>query len=234
MQPFPISYMPTVPPPCFSLRSRREVNAADSQNSRLVEHWQTDSPSLINARRDIRGTSRYQDMNPTPSRLYREDMRQSQPYVVEAENPARIQDHADIDAAMSRSFQEINTLTQALTSARSQSERDRLTSEISNRQDLYTALLQRKQQADIDNLTSNPYFEKYDVQGDTRNIIRELQSVVTEDIVDRGLEQSQKLIRRGMESRWLPAHFAESQGLDTLSAYDLMRPKFNKQEKTYH
>jgi hypothetical protein len=173
-------------------------------------------------------------MNPTPSRLYREDMRQSQPYVVEAENPARIQDHADIDAAMSRSFQEINTLTQALTSARSQSERDRLTSEISNRQDLYTALLQRKQQADIDNLTSNPYFEKYDVQGDTRNIIRELQSVVTEDIVDRGLEQSQKLIRRGMESRWLPAHFAESQGLDTLSAYDLMRPKFNKQEKTYH
>ena len=87
MQPFPIAYMPEVPPPCFSLRSRREVQATDLNNSRLVEHWQTDSPALTNSLRGVQGTSRYMDMSPTPSRLYREDMQQAQPYVVPSQDP---------------------------------------------------------------------------------------------------------------------------------------------------
>lgn len=234
MQPFPISYMPAVPPPCFSLRSRREVHAGDSQNSRLVEHWQTDSPSLINAPRNVRGVARYQDMNPTPSRLYRDDMSQSQPYVIATQNQDQIKQMADLDTAMANASSEIEKFGTMLAGTLIPDLRKKLQGEIDTQSQLISLLVQRKQQLNIDTLTSNPYFETYDVQGDTRNIMRELQSAVKEDIVDRGNEESQKLLRRGMESRWLPAHFAESQGLDTLSAYDLMRPKFNKQEKVYN
>ena len=86
---------------------------------------------------------------------------------------------------------------------------------------------------EIDTLSQNPYFEKYDVAGDSRNIVRELRGSVKEDIVDKGIRESQKLLRRELESRWMPARWAESAGLDNLSAYELMRPKFNEQARTY-
>jgi len=216
MQPFPIAYMPEIPPPCFSIRSRREVHAGDTNNSRLVEHWQTDSPALTNS---IRGTSRYQDMNPTPSRLYRENMQQAQPYVVDAHNPRLQQQIDEIEKAMANALKRIE-----------------LTKDVNilqQEQELYKVLVERRKQINVDNLSTNPYFDKYDVQGDTRNIIRELQSVIKEDIVDRGLEESQRLLRRGMENRWISSDEQAKQGLDSLTAYDLLRPKFNKQEKTY-
>ena len=96
MQRYP-SYTPSIPPPCFSLRSRRETNTMDSANSRLTEHWQTDSPSLTNSHRDIQATSRFQDTNPTPSRLYREDMRQAQPYVVPSAESEQVKQEQAIE-----------------------------------------------------------------------------------------------------------------------------------------
>ena len=215
--------MPEITPPCFTLRSRRETQTTDTNNSRFVEHWQTDAPSLINARRDVRGVDRYQDMNPTPSRLYREDMRQSQPFVIPLQNMLGIEEGMNLEKMIQKTLKEIERLIAAKDTG----------DDLKNQQELYRLLLQRRRQATVDSLTQNPYFEKYDVDGDTRNIIRELRSVVYEDIVDRGTAESQKLIRRGMENRWTPAHFAESQKLDSLNAYDLMRPKFNKQEKIY-
>ena len=218
MQPFPIAYMPEIPPPCFSLRSRREVNAVDTNNSRLVEHWQTDSPALTNSMRDVRGSSRYQDMNPTPSRLYREDMQQAQPFVVASQNPKLLQELAKIDKAMANALKRMElTKDEEL---------------IQQEKELYNVLVQNRRQLTVDNLGNNPYFEKYDVQGDTRNIIRELQSVVKEDVVDRGTEESRRLLRRGMENRWLKEE-DQKDVLDSITAFELMRPKFNKQEKTY-
>ena len=218
MQPFPIAYMPEIPPPCFSLRSRREVNAVDTNNSRLVEHWQTDSPALTNSMRDVRGSSRYQDMNPTPSRLYREDMQQAQPFVVASQNPKLLQELAKIDKAMANALKRMElTKDEEL---------------IKQEKELYNVLVQNRRQLTVDNLGNNPYFEKYDVQGDTRNIIRELQSVVKEDVVDRGTEESRRLLRRGMENRWLKEE-DQKDVLDSITAFELMRPKFNKQEKTY-
>ena len=216
MQPFPIAYMPEIPPPCFSIRSRREVHAGDTNNSRLVEHWQTDSPALTNA---TRGISRYQDMNPTPSRLYRENMQQAQPYVVDAHNP--------------RLRQQIDEIEKAMVNALRRIELTKDVNILQQEQELYKVLVERRKQINVDNLSTNPYFDKYDVQGDTRNIIRELQSVIKEDIVDRGIEESQRLLRRGMENRWISSEEQAKQGLDSLTAYDLLRPKFNKQEKTY-
>jgi hypothetical protein len=207
MQPFPIAYMPEIPPPCFSLRSRREIHAGDLNNSRLVEHWQTDSPTLT---KDARS---YQDMNPTPSRLYREDMNQAQPYVVSSQNSKQI---AEIEKSMANALKRME-MTQDEEIIRQE-------------QELYKVLVERRRQLNVDTLSSNPYFDKYDVQGDTRNIIRELQSVVKEDVVDRGLEESRRLLKRGMENRWTDN---TSQSLDSLTAYDLLRPKFNKQEKVY-
>jgi len=208
------AYMPAIPPPSFTLRSRREVNTGDWTNSRMVEHWQSDSPAL--------DRSKYQDMNPTASRLYREDIKQSQPFVPPTVDSDEVKKMLELENLISSTLTRIQELSNT-----GESE------ELEMKKETYKLLLIRKKQANIDTLTRNPYFDKYDVEGDTRNIIRELRSVVTEDIVDRGIAESQKLIRRGMENRWLPTHFAESQGLDSLTAYEIMKPKFNQQEKVY-
>jgi hypothetical protein len=215
------AYMPEIPYPCFSLRSRRETNTIDTANIRLHKHQQNDIPI---GRHGVRGADRYQDMNPIPSRLYREDMRPAQPFVIPSLNPAQIEEEANLERNIKATLSEVERLSAAGITGE----------ELKVQQELYRVLLLRKKQSGIDSLTKNPYFEKYDVEGDTRNIIRELRSSVYEDITDRGTDESQKLLRRGMENRWTPAHFAESQGLDSLNAYELiMRPQFNKQEKTY-
>lgn len=229
MQRYP-AYTPSIPPPCFSLRSRRETNTIDTTNSRLTEHWQTDSPSLLNSHRDVQATSRYKDTNPTPSRLYREDMRQSQPYVV----PSAESEQVKQEQALVRQIRMVLGSIQELS--------DRLDNDPSNillkeqlvvKQNVYKLLLTQQKQFSIDTLSKNPYFDKYDVAGDSRNIIRELRTAVTEDVTDRGVNESKKLLRRELESRWVPVNFAETQGIDSLSAYDLMRPKYNNQEKVY-
>lgn len=215
MRPFE---MPDIPPPCFNLRSRREVNTVDQQNSRFHAHWQADSSSLENSKS---GEFIYQDMNPTPSRLYREDMRQSQPYVIGDIETGEI---LRVNKEISITLQKINILQM----------NDPLSEELRTQKELYKTLLERKEQLDLENLSRNPYFDKYSIKDDTPNIIRELRSVVSEDVVDRGLAESQKLLRRGMENRWLPANFAETQRLDSLNAYELMMPKINNQSKVYH
>ena len=99
--------------------------------------------------------------------------------------------------------------------------------------ELYKALVDSRRRMMMDNMNNNPYFETYDVKGDSRNIVRELQSAVKEDISDRGVEQSRRLLQRGMESRWIGPK-KEEDGIDSLTAFELMRPKINKQEKVYH
>lgn len=218
MRPF---QMPDIPPPCFNLRSRREVNTVDQHNSRFHEYWQADTPSLEHSRV---GEGVHQDMNPTPSRLYREDMRQSQPYVIPTQDKDELERLLKLNKEISNTLQTIDILQM----------NDPLSEELRTQKELYKTLIERKNQFDVNMLSRNPYFDKYDVQGDTPNIIRELRSVVTEDIIDRGLAESQKLLRRGMENRWVPANFAETQRLDSLNAYELMMPKINNQNKVYH
>ena len=229
MQRYP-AYTPSIPPPCFSLRSRRETNTTDTANSRLAEHWQTDSPALMNSHRDVKGVSRYVDTNAISSRLYREDMRQSQPYVVPSADSEQVKQEQAIERQIQLVLASIQTLRGQLTSNPDDA---LLVQQLSVKQTLYNLLLTQQKQFSIDALGRNPYFEKYDVAGDSRNIVRELRNSVTEDVVDRGVKESQKLLRREMESRWIPANFADKEGIDSLAAYDLMRPKYNQQEKVY-
>jgi len=233
MQPIPIAYMPSIPPPCFSLRSRRETNTVDTANSRFEEHWKTDSPALLTSLRGVNGTERYQDMNPIPSRLYREDMRAAQPYVVPAANSEQVKQalwYQKQIATVLGKIQEIDMEIQSQTDYFKQAE---LRRQLGKSQELYELLLTQQRGQAVDSIAQNPFFDKYDVPGDSRNIVRELRTSVTEDIVDRGVVESQKLYKREFQNRWVPAHFNEREGLNSLDAYELMRPQFNDQEKVY-
>ena len=256
MQPWAIPYEPTNLTPCFVLRSRREVNTVDATNSRLVNHWRTDAPQIQMDRQDLSGAIFHMDMNPTSSRLYREDLRQHQPFVLpvssapsassapsekqeKQEKAVRINDQ--ITKTLS-TIQGIDNQYQASikglgydavrTGLISDASKALLASKV-KQEDNYKLLLAQQKLSQTDSLSDNPYFDKYDVASDSRNIIRELRGAVSEDIYDRGIRESQQLLRREMDSRWTPAGYAQDKGLDSLSAYELMRPKFTNMTKTY-
>ncbi len=233
MQPIPIAYMPTITPPCFTLRSRRETNTIETANARHVERWQTDAPAIQPLRRDISGLIFYMDMNPTASRLYREDLRQSQPFVVPSADSEQVRKTISLNDDANRSLSTIQGYTNMLAKTSDPVAQSTLRGNIALQQELYKLLLTRMKQIQIDTLSDNPYFEKYDVASDSRNIVRELRASVTEDVVDRGVRESQLLLRREMENRWLPANYAEVQGIDQLSAYELMRPRTNNMGRNY-
>ena len=175
-------------------------------------------------------------MNPSPSRLYRENLSQSQPYVVPAADSEEVRKTLALNHQITQSLSTIQSYRDKLSVAvmkRDLVGQSTLKGQLVIPEETYRILLTRQTQLQIDTLSDNPYFDKYDVASDSRNIVRELRGSVSEDVVDRGVAQSQKLIRRELESRWLPANYAENQGIDSLSAYELMRPRMNKQEKIY-
>jgi hypothetical protein len=236
MQPFPIAYIPTITPPCFTLRSRRETGTIETANVRHVERWQTDSPAVQYSRRDVSGTVWYLDMNPTPSRLYRENLLQSQPFVVPSADSEQVRRTIQLNDQVTQTLSTIQNLRDQLSFAVARKDlvaQSTLKGKLVIPEETYRILLTRQKQIQIDTLSENPYFEKYDVASDSRNIVRELRGSVSEDVTDKGVAQSQKLLRRELESRWLPSNYAENQGIDSLSAFELMRPRMNNQTRTY-
>jgi hypothetical protein len=233
MQFYPTDAVTSIPPPSFSARSRRETNTIDTTNARYVEHWQTDTPALMTSFRSSNGGVEYVDTNAIPSRLYREDMRQAQPYVPPSVDSDQVKQELAMDRQVSLTLQSINDLGVQIAATSDPQTRGQLKQQLEIKQNIYKLLLTQRKQLSIDSMGQNPYFEKYDVAGDSRNIVRELRSSVSEDVVDRGTKESQKLLRREMESRWVPANYAESRGIDSLEAYDLMRPRYNQQDKIY-
>ena len=220
MQFYPTDTVPSIPPPSFSARSRRETNTIDTTNARYVEHWQTDTPALMTSFRSPTGAIEYLDMNATPSRLYREDMRQAQPYVPPSTDSDQVKQELAMDNQITLVLQSINDLGQEIATTSDPRLLDQLKKQMEVKQSIYKLFLTQRKQLSIDTMGKNPYFAKYDVAGDSRNIVRELRSSVSEDVVDRGIKESQKLLRREMESRWVPANYAESRGIDSLDAYD--------------
>jgi hypothetical protein len=83
-------------------------------------------------------------------------------------------------------------------------------------------------------LAQNPFFDRYDPTRDPRNAVRELRSVVNEDnYEERGVKVSRHLLERGFNSRWVPEGYAEHEKMDTLLAYETIRPKQDSWEKSY-
>jgi hypothetical protein len=301
MQQIPIPFEVTNLKPCFTLRSRREVNTGDAANSRLVEHWQTDAPALSNARRDRQGVEWWNDTNPTPSRLYRESVLQSQPFVVPGSeeerkrqqlsetilltqnkiesltvqiaktndpgtrqalqlslkktresydlltkeqerkgneigslaNPSFGTPSETIQSKIKDSLEKIQGLTTLLSQAKETATKESIQKALAIAKESYSLYLQQQRIEQTDAMSQNPYFNKYDVASDSRNIIRELRGVVSEGVVDRGVQQSRKLLTREFESRWMSPQFAEQSGMNQMTVLELVRPAMNDMGKNY-
>lgn len=207
----------------------------DAANSRMVNHWQTDDPQIQISRRDVSGAIFYMDMNPTASRLYREDLRQSQPYVIPSGESEQVRKTVDLNDKINKTLSTIQGLDNNYqASVKAGKESSTLKGMRDEQNDQYQLLLAQQRYIQTDSMSDNPYFNKYDVAGDSRNIVRELRAAVSEDVVDRGVRESQRLLQREMDSRWTPQGFAAEKGIDTLSAFELMRPKMNNMVKRYH
>ena len=84
--------------------------------------------------------------------------------------------------------------------------------------------------ADGPQLSENPYFDRYDPTRDPRNMVREVRSVVYEEKeAERGVQESQRLLARGMSSRWVP----EGMDIAPILAFEVMRPKVDSIEIDY-
>lgn len=69
----------------------------------------------------------------------------------------------------------------------------------------------------------NPYFDKYDANFDARNMAREVRSVVYEDKNTGYLMESQKLLHRNFDNRWVDPVVTSQQA----EAAEQLRPKMD-------
>jgi len=75
----------------------------------------------------------------------------------------------------------------------------------------------------------NPYFNKYDTSSDSRNSVRELQSVVYEDKDTEGTRASRSFMTRSIDNRFInPAELTQ-----LAAAAVTMRPSRDEIEKDY-
>jgi hypothetical protein len=69
----------------------------------------------------------------------------------------------------------------------------------------------------------NPYFDKYDATFDARNMTRELRASVYEDKNTGYLKESEKLLQRNFDNRWLNPTVVKQQA----EAAEQLRPKMD-------
>jgi hypothetical protein len=178
------------------------------------------------------------DMNPTASRLYREDLRQSQPFVIPSGESEEVRKTIELNTKINKSLsiiQDIESRYQkSVKGGAPASDISTLKAMREGQNEIYQLLLAQQRIIQTDSLSDNPYFNKYDVASDSRNIVRELRAAVSEDVVDRGIYESQKLLQRSMDSRWIPEGYAADKGINSLSAFELMRPTFNDMGRKYN
>jgi hypothetical protein len=94
-------------------------------------------------------------------------------------------------------------------------------------------LQNRPMKAGQDSFSRNPYFEGYSPVFDPRNAIREVRSAIFEDNFDKGLKESKRLLARSFTNTWAPEGWVKEQNLDTLNAYDSLKPQMNVMETNF-
>ena len=68
----------------------------------------------------------------------------------------------------------------------------------------------------------NPYFDRYDPISDPRNAVRELRSAVYEDKgTARGVDESQHMLRRQFENRWMKEELIDEDEMTTYLRYEI-------------
>jgi hypothetical protein len=82
-------------------------------------------------------------------------------------------------------------------------------------------------------LEGNEYFDQYAPSFDPRNVARELKSVVKEAKDDKGTLESKRILSRNFVSRYVPEGFAEESQLNSLKAFETLRPKIDDPTQIY-
>jgi hypothetical protein len=87
--------------------------------------------------------------------------------------------------------------------------------------------------ADGAKLGNNPYFQKFDVATDSRNVARELQSAVYEYNPPRDQTVSNRLLARNFEARHVPEPEVKATYEKAIDVYAGMRPKLNDMKAVF-
>lgn len=82
-------------------------------------------------------------------------------------------------------------------------------------------------------LGKNPYFDKFDVATDPRNVVRELQSAVYEYNPPRDQTVSNRLMERNFETLYVPESQVKKSYEQSIDIYAGMRPKLNDMKATF-
>ena len=82
-------------------------------------------------------------------------------------------------------------------------------------------------------LSGNPYFQKYDVTSDPRNVARELRSAVYEYNSPRDQSVNNHMLERNFESRYIPEPEVRTTYEKAIDIYGGMRPKLNDMKATF-
>jgi hypothetical protein len=56
---------------------------------------------------------------------------------------------------------------------------------------------------------------------------------VFEDVGDRGINESKKLLSRGFDNVWVPPEAIQGKNLTSLRAYEDLKPRFDDPNKDY-
>jgi hypothetical protein len=82
-------------------------------------------------------------------------------------------------------------------------------------------------------LVGNVFFDQHAPEYDPRNVVRELRASVKDDKVVRGEQESRRILQRGFSSRYVPEGYAEQHQMDSLQAFEQLRPKIDDTMKQY-
>jgi hypothetical protein len=82
-------------------------------------------------------------------------------------------------------------------------------------------------------LGNNPYFQKYDVTNDPRNVSRELRGAVFESTTDRGLTESAKMLQRQFTAAYMPPDRSQNNTETMLVARNQLMPEMDDYTKMY-
>lgn len=84
-----------------------------------------------------------------------------------------------------------------------------------------------------DKLGGNPYFQKFDVTRDSRNVARELNSAVYEYNPPRDQTVSNKLLERNFETHYATVEKDKKSYEQAIDIYAGLRPKLNDMKATF-
>lgn len=87
--------------------------------------------------------------------------------------------------------------------------------------------------ADAGMLDTNPYFQKYDVKSDPRNVTRELRGAVFETPGDRGLAESKRMLERQFTAAYVPEDRTLVDIETNLKARERLLPMMDDMSKIY-